>query len=137
MPSHAWNYHYISVECLCFVEMAKASAASTAFALKIMELAACREGYRTKLVLGHEVSSVVRCETQQTKEIMDMLGAFDKQVVCHGGPARERFPGIQLECASCDETGFWRQNRCPLLLDESRRLLGFVSVAPVCLTGRN
>lgn len=115
MPSHAWNYHYISVEgveCLCFVKMAKASAASTAFALKIMELAACREGYRTtKRVLGHEVSSIVgvQCETQQTKDIMDMLGAFDKQVVCHGGPAREMFPGIQLECASCDGTGFWRQ----------------------------
>lgn len=87
---------------------------------KSLELTISQAGLKVShCVLGREVSSMVvqvQGKIQDAADITGMLDAFHKKSVCRGGPGREKFPGLQLKCASVDKTGFWRHKRCPLLL---------------------
>ncbi|KAH7942568.1 hypothetical protein HPB49_025363 [Dermacentor silvarum] len=126
LPSPAWNRHGMSmegVESICFAELWKASATSLVIIIKSLELAMCGEGLKvSQYVFEREVSSKVfkvPCGLHEIPEITELLDSFHKSVVCGGGPAKSKFLGIQLECATADGLGFWRHRNCSLLLGAS------------------
>lgn len=126
LPSPAWNRHEISmkgVESICFAELWKASATSPAIMIKSLELAMCGEGLKvSQYVFEREVSSKVLkvpSGLYDVPDITELLDSFHKSVVCGGGPAKSKFLGIQLECATVDGLGFWRHRNCSLLLHAS------------------
>ncbi|KAH6925845.1 hypothetical protein HPB50_011093 [Hyalomma asiaticum] len=123
MPSATWSRQDIveGAPSICFVQLKKATPTTPVFVNKSLELTVCKSGVKvTECVLQHEVSTTtvkVCTETQPAIDVKQMLEVFHKKPVCRGGPTQERFPGIKVECASVDATGFWRHRRCPILLD--------------------
>lgn len=126
LPSSAWMHQDISVdgvESLCFVELRKMSPSSPVLVFKSLDLEVTADGLKiTKSVLGHTaVSAVVQVipRTQHASYVSDVLRSFDKEAVCRGGPAGDKFPDIRLRCASIDAIGFWRHNKCKLCVDDA------------------
>ncbi|KAH7953547.1 hypothetical protein HPB49_009967 [Dermacentor silvarum] len=67
-------------------------------------------------ILNCNLSNIIDFEEKLTtiEDFERMVETIDKIKMCRGGPAKQKYPGVNPQCAYIDSLGVWRHRRCAI-----------------------